>query len=40
MKRVSLVLVLLKRRLLQAGVRLAGLLNTIFARPGPSIPDR
>lgn len=28
-----------KRRLLQAGVRLAGLLNTIFAKPGPSIPD-
>lgn len=31
---------LIKRRLLQAGVRLAGLLNAIFARPGPSIPDR
>jgi len=31
---------LIKRRLLQAGVRLAGLLNTIFARPGPSIPGR
>jgi len=29
-----------KRRLLQAGVRLAGLLNSIFAQPGPSIPDR
>jgi hypothetical protein len=24
----------------QAGVRLAGLLNSIFARSGPSIPDR
>jgi hypothetical protein len=31
---------LVKRRLLQAGVRLAGLLNSIFAEPGPSIPDR
>jgi hypothetical protein len=31
---------LIKRRLLQAGVRLAGLLNAIFAQPGPSIPDR
>ena len=31
---------LIKRRLLQAGVRLAGLLNSIFAQPGPSIPDR
>ena len=31
---------LVKRRLLQAGVRLAGLLNSIFARPGPSIPGR
>jgi hypothetical protein len=31
---------LIKRRLLQAGVRLAGLLNSIFARPGPSILDR
>jgi hypothetical protein len=30
----------IKRRLLQAGVRLAGLLNSIFAQPGPSIPDR
>ena len=31
---------LVKRRLLQAGVRLAGLLNAIFAESGPSIPDR
>jgi hypothetical protein len=31
---------LIKRRLLQAGVRLAGLLNSIFAQSGPSIPDR
>lgn len=31
---------LVKRRLLQAGVRLAGLLNSIFAEPGPSLPDR
>ncbi|HZF09450.1 MAG TPA: S1/P1 nuclease [Thermoanaerobaculia bacterium] len=31
---------LVKRRLLQAGVRLAGLLNSIFAETGPSIPDR
>ena len=31
---------LIKQRLLQAGVRLAGLLNSIFARPSPSIPDR
>jgi hypothetical protein len=31
---------LIKRRLLQAGVRLAGLLNSIFAQPAPSIPDR
>ena len=31
---------LIKQRLLQAGVRLAGLLNSIFAQPGPSIPDR
>jgi heat shock protein HspQ len=31
---------LVKRRLLQAGVRLAGLLNAIFADAGPSIPDR
>ena len=31
---------LIKQRLLQAGVRLAGLLNSLFARPGPSIPDR
>lgn len=30
----------IKQRLLQAGVRLAGLLNSIFAQPGPSIPDR
>lgn len=29
----------IKRRLLQAGVRLAGLLNTVFASPVPSIPD-
>ena len=31
---------LIKQRLLQAGVRLAGLLNSIFSQPGPSIPDR
>lgn len=31
---------LVKRRLLQAGVRLAGLLNAIFASSEPSIPDR
>lgn len=31
---------LVKQRLLQAGVRLAGLLNSLFAQPGPSIPDR
>lgn len=31
---------LVKRRLLQAGVRLAGILNSIFTSPGPSIPDR
>jgi hypothetical protein len=31
---------LIKRRLLQGGVRLAGLLNSIFAQPAPSIPDR
>ena len=31
---------LVKRRLLQAGVRLAGLLNSIFAQSEPSIPDR
>jgi len=31
---------LIKQRLLQAGVRLAGQLNSIFAQPGPSIPDR
>lgn len=31
---------LIKQRLLQAGVRLAGLLNSIFAQPSPSIPDR
>lgn len=30
----------IKRRLLQAGVRLAGLLNSVFAGSGPSIPDR
>jgi hypothetical protein len=30
----------IKQRLLQAGVRLAGLLNSIFAQTGPSIPDR
>lgn len=29
---------LVKRRLVQAGVRLAGLLNSIFAQPGPSLP--
>jgi S1/P1 Nuclease len=29
-----------KRRLLQAGVRLAGLLNSIFASSAPSFPDR
>lgn len=29
---------LVKRRLVQAGVRLAGLLNSIFAQSGPSIP--
>jgi hypothetical protein len=31
---------LVKRRLLQGGVRLAGLLNSIFAQSEPSIPDR
>jgi hypothetical protein len=31
---------LVKRRLLQAGVRLAGRLNSIFSQPAPSIPDR
>jgi len=31
---------LIKQRLLRAGVRLAGLLNSIFAEAGPSIPDR
>jgi hypothetical protein len=31
---------LVKRRLLQAGIRLAGVLNTLFDSPGPSIPDR
>jgi nuclease S1 len=31
---------LVKRRVLQAGIRLAGLLDAIFAEPGPSIPDR
>jgi hypothetical protein len=30
---------LVKRRLLQGGVRLAGLLNSIFAQSAPSIPD-
>lgn len=29
---------LVKQRLVQAGVRLAGLLNSIFAQPGPSLP--
>jgi hypothetical protein len=29
-----------KQRLLQAGVRLAAMLNSVFAQPGPSIPDR
>jgi hypothetical protein len=29
---------LIKRRLLQGGVRLAGLLNSIFSQPGPSLP--
>lgn len=28
------------RRLLQAGVRLAGILNSLFDSPGPSLPDR
>lgn len=31
---------LIKQRLLQAGVRLAGVLNSIFSQAGPSIPDR
>ena len=31
---------LVQRRLLQAGVRLAGVLNALFDSPGPSIPDR
>ena len=31
---------LVKRRLVQAGVRLAGVLNALFDSPGPSIPDR
>jgi hypothetical protein len=31
---------LVRRRLLQAGVRLAGVLNSLFDSPGPSIPDR
>jgi hypothetical protein len=31
---------LVRRRLLQAGVRLAGILNALFDSPGPSIPDR
>jgi hypothetical protein len=31
---------LVKRRLLQAGVRLAWILNTVFNDPNPSIPDR
>ena len=30
---------LVKRRLVQAGVRLAGLLSSIFTQPGPSIPS-
>ena len=30
---------LIKQRLVQAGVRLAGMLNSIFAQPAPSIPD-
>ena len=29
----------IKRRLLQAGIRLAGLLNNVFASSAPSIPD-
>jgi hypothetical protein len=31
---------LVKRRLLQAGIRLAGVLNALYDAPGPSIPDR
>jgi hypothetical protein len=31
---------LVRRRLLQAGVRLAGILNALFDSPGPSTPDR
>ena len=31
---------LVKRRILQAGIRLAGILNALFDSPGPSIPDR
>lgn len=31
---------LVRRRLLQAGVRLAAILNATFDSPGPSIPDR
>jgi hypothetical protein len=31
---------LVRRRMLQAGVRLAGILNAMFDSPGPSIPDR
>ncbi len=31
---------LVRRRLLQAGVRLAAILNSTFDSPGPSIPDR
>ncbi len=31
---------LVRRRLLQAGIRLAGILNALFDTPGPSIPDR
>jgi hypothetical protein len=31
---------LIKGRLVRAGVRLAGLINSIFSQPGPSIPDR
>jgi len=31
---------LVRRRLLQAGVRLAGMLNALFDSPRPSIPDQ
>jgi hypothetical protein len=31
---------LVKRRLLQAGIRLAGVLNALFDSPAPSIPDQ